>query len=227
MTNLDQPAAGADPVLRDPLYGDLALNWKWMLGLGIVMAVLGIIGLGMTYALTIVGVIWFGVLAIVGGGAQVIDAFKYKGWRGFVAHLLLGLLYVGAGVMLVALPVQSAWWLTLFVGAAFIVTGVLRIVMAFQMKGGGAAGVFLGLSGVISVVLGGLIFAVVDLPTPEQVATPEAILGWFASWGWVIGLFIAIEFIAHGASLVGVALAARRRGGRNVPPPGTGTPVAA
>lgn len=202
--------ATTEPVLRDPLYGDLALNWKWMLGLGILMAVLGVVGLGMTYALTIVSVLWFGVLALVGGGAQVIDSFKYKGWSSFLAHIVLGLLYIAAGVVMVALPVQSALWLTLLIGAAFVVTGVLRVVMALQMKGG--AGVALGLTGAISVVLGVLIYMVVAVPTADEVATAEGMVAWFTSWGWVIGLFVAIEFISHGAALIVLALAARGRG---------------
>ena len=214
-------------VMHDPIYGNLALNWKWMLGLGILMAVLGLIGLGMTYGLTIISVLWFGVLALIGGVAQVIDAFKYKGWRSFFAHLLLGLLYIGAGVVLVALPVQSAWWLTLLIGAMFVITGVLRIVMAFQMNGGGASGIWLGLTGVISIVLGVLIYMMVDLPTAEQLASPEGVGAWFSQWGWVIGLFVAIEFITQGASLIAIAMVAKNRSGRGLPPGGTGTPVTA
>ncbi|ORE96258.1 hypothetical protein ATO13_05330 [Stappia sp. 22II-S9-Z10] len=206
---------------RDPLYGDLTLNWKWMLGLGLLMAVLGIIGLGMTYALTIVGVVWFGVLALIGGVAQVFDAFKYKGWKSFGAHLLLGLLYLVAGVVLIIMPVQSAWWLTLMIGATFIVTGVLRVLMAFQIRGGGAAVLWLGLTGAVSVVLGILIFGIVDFPSAEQIATPEAAATWFQQWGWIIGLFIAIEFIAQGAALAGLALAARKFGSMGGPGAGS------
>ncbi|UOM34334.1 HdeD family acid-resistance protein [Acuticoccus sp. I52.16.1] len=202
--------SSTDVVARDPLYGNLTLNWKWMLGLGILMAVLGIVGLFMTYALTIVGVVWFGVLAIIGGIAQVFDAFKYKGWKSFGAHLLLGLLYLVAGVVLIAMPVQSAWWLTLLIGATFIVTGVLRVIMAFQIRGGGAAVVWLGLTGAISVVLGIMIFGLVDFPDATQLATPEAAAAWFRDWGWIIGLFIALEFLTQGVALAGLALTAKK-----------------
>lgn len=198
--------------LRDPIYGDLTLNWKWMIGLGIVMAVLGAVGLGMAYALTIVGVLWFGVLAVVGGLAQLIDSFKYKGWRAFIAHILMGLLYIAAGVILFLMPVQSAWWLTLLLGAVFVVTGLTRIVMAFQMRDGGSSAVWLGLTGVVSVALGVLIFAIVDFPSAEQLATVEAAEAWFQEWGWVLGVFIAVELIAHGAALIALGAAARRRG---------------
>ena len=59
-------------VVKDPVFGDLTLNWKWLLGLGLFMAFLGVIGLGMTYWLTILSVLWFGVLALIGGIAQLI-----------------------------------------------------------------------------------------------------------------------------------------------------------
>ena len=201
--------SSTDPTVRDPLYGNLTLNWKWMLALGILMAVLGVVGLFMTYALTIVGVVWFGVLALIAGVAQLVDSFKYKGWKSFGAHILLALLYIAAGIVLMVLPVQSAWWLTLMIGAMFIVTGVLRVMMAFQVRGGGAAVIWLGLTGVISVILGVMIFGLVDFPSAEQLASPENATAWFREWGWIIGLFIAFEFLTQGLALIGVSLAAK------------------
>lgn len=212
--------AGTDPVFRDPLYGDLTLNWKWMLALGIFMAVLGVVGLGMAYGLTLINVIWIGALALIAGVAQIIEAFKCAGWKSVVGHVLLGLLYVAVGVVMIALPIPSAWWLTLLIGAALVVTGVLRIIMAFQMKG--SAGFWLGLTGVISVVLGVLVYNLVALPTTDQLATPEGATAWFAQWGWVIGTFVAIELISHGAALVALALTARGRAGRSDLPSDTG-----
>lgn len=50
-----------DVAVKDPIFGELTIAWKWLLGLGLFMAVLGVIGLGMTYWLTILSVIWFGV----------------------------------------------------------------------------------------------------------------------------------------------------------------------
>ena len=49
------------------ILGRLGISWGWLLALGILMTVLGVIGLGMTYWLTIVAVFWFGILAVVGG----------------------------------------------------------------------------------------------------------------------------------------------------------------
>ena len=214
-------------VVKDPVFGDLTLNWKWLLGLGLFMAVLGVIGLGMTYWLTILSVLWFGVLALIGGIAQLIDAFRCRGWKAVAAHILLGLLYLAAGVILIGMPIQSAWWLTLLIGAMFIVTGVLRIFMAFQLKGSGAAAVWLGLSGLISILLGVLIYSIVDLPTEEALATAETAQAWFREWGWVIGMFVAIEFIVHGAGLTALAMAAKNGSQPKGLPPGSGAATAA
>ena len=181
----------------------------------------------MTYWLTILSVLWFGVLALIGGIAQLIDAFRCRGWKAVAAHILLGLLYLAAGVILIGMPIQSAWWLTLLIGAMFIVTGVLRIFMAFQLKGSGAAAVWLGLSGLISILLGVLIYSIVDLPTEEALATAETAQAWFREWGWVIGMFVAIEFIVHGAGLTALAMAAKNGSQPKGLPPGSGAATAA
>jgi hypothetical protein len=49
-------------------------------------------------------------------------------------------------------------------------------------------------------------------PTPEALATPEGQLAWIQSWGWVIGLFVAIELILEGVALISIALAAKSSG---------------
>ena len=108
---------------------------------------------------------------------------------------------------------QSAWWLTILIAAAFIVIGVLRLVMAFQIQGGAA--ILVGISGAISIFLGALIFMIVDFPSQETLATAEAAAGWFREWGWIIGLFVAIELIVQGVALVSLALAARNVSGGN------------
>src|SRR5262245_43912499 len=53
-----------------PLFGDLGRHWGWLLAVGVLSIVLGVLGLGMSMALTLVSVFYFGVLLIVIGGAQ-------------------------------------------------------------------------------------------------------------------------------------------------------------
>jgi uncharacterized membrane protein HdeD (DUF308 family) len=179
-------------------------NWGWLLALGILFIVLGTIGLGMSFALTVASVLFFGVLLLIGGGAQFVESFQHKGWKSTVWNILIALLYIVAGLMAISDPVGASIALTLVIAAALVTIGLFRIIMAFQLKP--ARGWWWPLvAGIASLVLGGLIFA-----------------EWPVTGLWVIGLFVAIEMIFHGWSYVTIALAAKASKG-----PGGSSPAAA
>jgi uncharacterized membrane protein HdeD (DUF308 family) len=176
-------------------------NWGWMLALGILFIVLGTIGLGMSFALTVASVLFFGVLLLIGGGAQFVEAFQHKGWKSTVWNILIALLYIVAGLMAISDPVGASIALTLVIAAALVTIGIFRIIMAFQLKP--ARGWWWPLvAGIASLVLGGLIFA-----------------EWPVTGLWVIGLFVAIEMIFHGWSYVTIAIAAKASKGPGGPRP--------
>ncbi len=177
-----------------PPFGDLEKNWGWLLAFGLLSIVLGTIGLGMTFMLTELAIVFFAALLIVGGVFQLLDALKCNGWQSSAWHVLIALLYVAAGVYMTLHPTLAAVSLTLLLGAMFIAVGLLRAIMAFQLKP--AKGWWWPLvSGVISLILGGLILA-----------------EWPQSGLFIIGLFIAIELIFNGWSYLFIALAARAAG---------------
>jgi uncharacterized membrane protein HdeD (DUF308 family) len=177
-----------------PPFGDLEKNWGWLLAFGLFSIVLGTIGLGMTFVLTELAIVFFAALLIVGGVFQLLDALKCNGWKSTAWHVLIALLYVAAGVYMTLHPTLAAVSLTLLLGAMFIAVGLLRAIMAFQVKP--AAGWYWPLiSGIVSLILGGLIFA-----------------EWPQSGLFIIGLFIAIELIFNGWSYLFIALAARAAG---------------
>ena len=177
-----------------PPFGDLERNWGWLLAFGLLSIVLGTIGLGMTFMLTDLVMVFFAALLIVGGVFQLLDALKCNGWKSTAWHVLIALLYVGTGVYMTLHPTLAAVSLTLLLGAMFIAVGLLRALMAFQIKP--AKGWWWPLvSGIISLILGGLILA-----------------EWPQSGLFIIGLFIAIELIFNGWSYLFIALAARAAG---------------
>jgi uncharacterized membrane protein HdeD (DUF308 family) len=174
-----------------PPFGDLEKNWGWLLAFGLLSIVLGTVGLGMTFMLTELTVVFFAALLIVGGVFQLLDALKCHGWKSTAWHVLIALLYVGVGVYMAIHPVVAAVSLTLVVGAMLIAVGILRAIMAFQVKP--AKGWYWPLiSGLISLALGGMILA-----------------EWPQSGFFIIGLFVAIELIFNGWSYIFIALAAR------------------
>lgn len=214
--------------LDHPVYGNLKMKWGWMLALGILMVVLGVIGLGMAFALTLVTVIYFGILAIIAGVAQVVDAFSHQSWKSFFWHLLIGIVYVAAGLIMIFMPLASAFWLTLLLAISLIVIGVIRIIMAFQLPSGSPR-IWVAIAGIAALVLGVLIFSTVEAPSPEAVQSAEGLATWASEWGWVIGMFVAIDLIMNGVGLASIAIAAKSAeddDGSSVPPSGP-TPAAA
>jgi uncharacterized membrane protein HdeD (DUF308 family) len=178
--------------LPHPLFGELSRHWGWLLAVGILSVILGTIGLGMTWMLTLASVVYFGVLLIVIGVAQLLQTFKSAGWKGTFLQILIGLLYLAAGIMVVSRPLLASLTLTWALGFALIVVGVMRIVVGMQHRGtSGWAGAVVG--GIITLLLGLLILA-----------------RWPSDALWVIGLFLAIELIVNGYTQILVALAARR-----------------
>ncbi|UHD17655.1 HdeD family acid-resistance protein [Thiocapsa bogorovii] len=182
------------PVSQHPVFGDLSRNWGWLLAFGVLSIILGTVGMGMTFGLTLVSVVFFGALLIVGGTFQLIDAFKCQGWKGALWHILIALLYIAGGLLIVVDPVLASETLTLALAAVLIAVGLSRVIMAFQHRGQSGWG-WLVLAGLISIALGAMIIA-----------------KWPMSGMWVIGLFVAIELIFNGWAYLFVALAARRAG---------------
>ena len=175
---------------------ELRRNWGWFLALGIALIVLGVCAIGSAFVATLATVMTFGVLALFGGGVEIVSAFSARRWSGFFLHLLAGVLYIVIGFLMVTRPWPAAAALTLMLAALFMVGGVTRIVVALSHRFHGWGWVLL--NGVITLILGVLIWQ----------EWPEASF-------WVIGLFLGIELVFDGMSWVMLALAVR-----NIPAPG-------
>lgn len=172
---------------------ELRQSWGWYLVFGIVLIVLGMIAIGSSFLMTVASVFFFGWLLIVGGVMEVVHAFWHKRWAGFFLDLLTGILYIVAGWMMVTNPAESALLLTLIIAMFLVFEGVFRIVAALVVRYPHWGSVLL--NGIISLILGILIW--------ER---------WPVSGLWVIGLFVGIEMLFNGWSLVMLSLA-----GRNLP----------
>lgn len=182
------------------VFGTLKKNWGWLLAVGILSILLGTIGLYMTFALTLATVVLFGALILAGGVLQLVQAFSCKGWKGVLGHVLIALLYIAAGILIIKDPVLASGVLTLVLAGILIAVGVIRITMGIQHRKAAAGWYWSVLSGIVSILLGGMI-----------------LFEWPVSGLWVIGLFVAIELILNGWSYVFVALGARKAGRVDVP----------
>jgi uncharacterized membrane protein HdeD (DUF308 family) len=183
-----------------PVLGDLVHNWGWLLAQGIFLVVLGTIGLGMTFWLTLATVFIFGVFLLIGGGVQIFQAFKCRGWQSVLWHILIAILYVLAGLIIMADPLVASTLITLLLAGALMGIGVLRLIMAVQVRG--VKNWFWPLIGGIAAIVLGLMI----------------LTRWPISGFWVIGLFVAIEMIFSGWSYIIIALGAREMGRQSAAP---------
>ena len=108
----------------------------WFVALGIVLiAMLGLFALGRRgRGGTLASVIFIGAMLLVGGIFQIIHAFLVRGWGAFAWQLLGGVLYVVGGLLIMDEPVQGSLVVTLFLVAALIVGGVMRVTIGLRHR---------------------------------------------------------------------------------------------
>jgi uncharacterized membrane protein HdeD (DUF308 family) len=130
----------------------------WIVTLGIVYLIAGLIALSSVVFATTVTVLVVGVMMLISGFAEVVNSFQFKSWGKFLVWLLLGLLYIVAGFVTFENPLLAAAILTLLLGIALVVSGVMRIILAFSMREG-MSWTSVVLSGVVTLLLGLIILA--------------------------------------------------------------------
>ena len=138
---------------------------------------------------TVASVWVVGIMMIIAGVAEVINAFQVKTWGKFILWLALGILYIVAGFIAFENPLLTAVWLTLFLGAALVASGIVRIYLAFNMKAG-SPWVWVVVSGIITLLLGGII-----------------LIHWPVSAVYTLGIFLGIDLVFAGASWIGLGFA--------------------
>ena len=159
-----------------------------MLVLGVVLIAVGLVAMSSVFIATLATVVILGILFLTGGVVSVVNAFSARRWRGFWVNVLAGILYLVVGFLMTQRPLGSAAAFTLMIAAVLFIGGLFRIAAA-------AAERFHGwmwslLNGVISVVLGAMIWR-----------------EWPESAFWVIGLFVGIDMLFAGWAWVMTALA--------------------
>ncbi len=160
-------------------YDEIKRNRGWFVALGIALIILGTIAIGTAVFTTLISVMLFGWLLLIGGIIESVHAFWVRPWSGLLLQLLIGVLNIIFGLLIVANPGASALALTLLMAAFFVVGGVFRIVTAAREHFPGRGWAIF--SGCINILLGILIWA-----------------HWPTSAFWVIGLFIGIDLIFTG-----------------------------
>jgi len=164
----------------------------WSIALGVLMIILGIIAMLAPWEFGIVIALIIGWMAIFNGVAQIIYGFRtHGGWR-MLLEIILGLIYIVAGIYLLMHPVGGLLVLTIFLASFLIVYGIFALVLAFHMrplKGWG----WVLFDAIVTILLGILIWA-----------------HWPMNAEWVVGTLFGISILVSGVTRLMVSLAFRR-----------------
>ncbi len=157
--------------------------------IGVGLIVVGALAIILPVAASVTSVVVVGWLMIIAAACAAGMAMSGGGWW----KLLVAALYLAAGIFLIFDPREGALVLTLLLAAFFLVEGVLKTIAAFQVKPERGWGWAL-VSGIASIVLGGLIFA-----------------EWPSSAVWAIGLLVGINLMLTGFTMTAVSGAPAER----------------
>ena len=171
---------------------ELRGKWGWFVALGVLLLIFGFIAGGNVLLATLASVWWVGIMMIAAGVAELIHAFSFKGWGSTILSILAAVVYIIAGIFTFSNPVAAAGAMTLFLGVALVVTGIVRIVLGFQERGLAGWG-WVVFSGVVTTLAGALIIS-----------------GWPGNSVWILGLFLVVDLIVQGVSFVALGFALRR-----------------
>jgi uncharacterized membrane protein HdeD (DUF308 family) len=154
---MSTPPASPESTTPSGTIGILGLRRGQLLGLAIIGAILGLIGLFFPTLAFIFVAIVFGIYLVASGIFRINTALLAHG-LGAVRWLsgLVGLLIVAAGVICLSDPFQSLIVLAYVIGIGWILEGIADVATAARGRGGRR--VFGWVSGILSIVAGIVIF---------------------------------------------------------------------
>jgi uncharacterized membrane protein HdeD (DUF308 family) len=156
----------------------------WTIGLGILLLVLGIAAILFPLASSLAAVVWIGWLLLIGGVVLLIHALHRREEGGFWLKLLWAVVYLVAGLLLLANPVSAIFTLTIVLAVLWVVEGITAIVLAFRLKPARPWGWVL-FDGILTLLLGLLVW-----------------VGWPGNAPWLLGLFLGLSLLSTGVSLL-------------------------
>jgi uncharacterized membrane protein HdeD (DUF308 family) len=135
-----------------------ALLWRGLLA--VLIGVVSVAWPGVTVGAL---VLLFAVYAFIAAAGDVMRAFSSDRAGPVVGYLLLAVLSLVAGVIAIAWPGITALVLTIWVAAWALITGITEVAMAFRHRETAGERSMWGLTGLVSIVFGVVLFIRPDI----------------------------------------------------------------
>nr|WP_294847297.1 DUF308 domain-containing protein [uncultured Sphingomonas sp.] len=163
----------------------------WMIG-GILSIIGGLFALFNPMAGTLAATLVAAWAFILAGVLQIVAAFNVSGGWNKLFLILFGLVGVIVGFVVIGNPLAGAMSLTMAVAILFLISGVVKLFGAKDVKGTSAYG-WVIVSAIASLLLGVLIFA--NFPVSAVS---------------ILGILLGVNLIFDGVAMIGWSNAAKR-----------------
>ena len=158
----------------------------------VLLVILGVLAIGLPMVASIGVARVISWLILIDGFAQFVYAFKSKGVGRTIWKLIVAILYIAAGVYLLANPLLGLAGLTLLLAMFFFVEGIVDIgTFVWSHRSDGSE--WLLLHGIVTLILGVMIWR-----------------HWPFSSLWALGTLVGISMLLTGITRLMMAMKARR-----------------
>jgi uncharacterized membrane protein HdeD (DUF308 family) len=179
--------------LKSKMSAAVREHWKAFLIEGILLVIFGLAAMIVPPLASLAVTIFLGWMFLISGVAGLALTFWARKMPGFWWSLISAVLAIVAGAVLLVQPVEGTFTLTVVVGAYFLAEGVATIMYALEHRRElSERWSWLLVAGIMDLLIAAII--ITGLP---------------GSALWAIGLLVGINLLFGGASLIGMALAAR------------------
>lgn len=155
------------------------------LAMGLLLIVLGAVAIILPMVVTLIVTWLLGWVLVFAAIAQFLEAILTRGENGTISRILLAVLYAVFGGMLLLRPVTAAIAPTAILATLFIIVGIIELGLAFRLRGSTADRGWLMSGGILSIVLGVMIWR-----------------GFTLSAVWAIGLFVGVRVVFKGIEVM-------------------------
>jgi len=170
-------------------------NAGLLIFLGVLTVVFGILAIAAPLMTGLAVTMFVGFLLIFMGIARIVHAVKSQQWGTGIWGTIIGLLAVGAGLVMLFRPGVGLASLTMVLAVYFLVDGLCEIIAAFKIKPDQGWG-WMFFNGIIAVLLGFMIWR-----------------QWPVSGAWAIGVLVGIHILISGWTMIILGTGARRIAG--------------
>lgn len=193
------PTGNGPSGIAGDLIGAIRDNAGMAMGIGAIMLIAGFLALAAPAVAGLSIAVMVGFALAISGVSQCVLAFKAGAFGRGLVVFLVGVLMALAGFYVISQPLEGLLSLTLLLVAYLVATGILEIIISFQLRPAQGWGLQLT-NGMVTLILGLLLWSQFPL-----------------SGIWAVGVLFGIKMIFSGSALIALGRAAKK---------GTGAPAA-